>query len=89
VITEELGEEVQARVRASREALAQTAHPPNVQESPGIVYRTTDPAWIEVIVRYLADPKKPGHNSSHLLKRLTAKLRTAPDSVRLPQGDAH
>jgi small-conductance mechanosensitive channel len=88
-VAEELGEEVQARILASREMLAQTAHPPNVQESPGIAYRTTDPAWTEVIVRYLGDPKKAGHSSSHLLKQVMAKLRAAPGSVMLPQGDAH
>ena len=83
-VVEELGEEVQARVRASREMLAQTAHPANVQESPAIAYRTTDPAWIEVIVRYLADPKKTDHSSSHLLKQIRAKLSAEPDKVILP-----
>lgn len=84
-VTEELGEEVQARLRAAREVLAQTAHPPNVQESPGVAYRTTDPAWIEIIVRYLADPKKTDHSRSHLLKQIRAKLSAEPDRIILSE----
>jgi len=85
-VTAELGEDLQARIRASRETLEQTAHPLSVQPSPSVAYRTTDPAWIEVVVRYLVDAQMAGSVSSHLLKRLMAKLSAEPGRVLLPEA---
>jgi small-conductance mechanosensitive channel len=85
-VTAELGEDLQARIRASRETLEQTAHPFSVQPSPSVAYRATDPAWIEVVVRYLVDAQTAGSGSSHLLKRLMAKLSAEPGSVLLPEA---
>jgi hypothetical protein len=57
-----------------------------VQEKPVVLFRSSENTWLEAILRYLVDPKRAGRVKTALLRKLLARLNTAPDKVLFPKG---
>jgi len=86
---EEVGEAMMERVRIYRELLQQTPVDQfEVKEYPTIVIRANNNTWIEVIVRYLAEPRGSGQVKTRLIKKMLEKLNAEPERVMFPKGDA-
>src|ERR1044071_3406665 len=78
----ELGESMMEKVALFRDLLARTpVDHLNVKERPAVTFRVSDNTWLEVIVRYLVDPKEAGQVKSRLTKKLLAELNQHPDRV--------
>jgi len=89
VVEEELGEEMEERVRVYREILGQTpVDELDVRERPSAIFRVSDNTFLEAIVRYLVHPKEASRVKSRLVKKLLSALTAYPDRVRFPKGDA-
>jgi len=86
---EELGEAMMERVRTYRELLAQTpVDELEVREHPAVVIRASENTWIDVMVRYLVEPKQAGRVKTRLIKRLLERLNAEPDKVMFPKSNA-
>lgn len=89
IAEEELGAEMLERVRRYREVLAKTpVNELTVQEHPAVLFRISDNTWVEVILRYLVDPKRAGRVKTELIRKLLARLNAAPDRVMFPKSNA-
>ena len=87
VAEEEIGPEMQERVRTYRDLLAKTpVDELTVQEKPVVLFRANENTWLEAILRYLVDPKRAGRVKTALLKKLLDRLRAAPEKVLFPRG---
>ena len=88
VAEEELGESMMERVKVYRELLAETpVDHLQVQERPVVLFRVSDNTWLEVIVRYIVDPKKAGRTKTDLIQKLLKRLNAAPDRVGFPKSN--
>jgi hypothetical protein len=76
------------RVKVYHELLEQTpVDHLQVQERPVILFRVSDNTWLEVIVRYIVDPKKAGRTKTDLIQKLLKRLNAAPDRVGFPKSN--
>lgn len=88
VAEKEVGEEMMKQVRVFRELLAQTpVNQLEVQERPVVMFRVSENAWLEAIVRYLVHPKEAGRVKTRLIEDLLKALNAAPDRVLFPRGN--
>jgi small-conductance mechanosensitive channel len=88
VAEKEVGEAMMKQVRVFRELLAQTpVNQLEVQERPAVMFRVSDNAWLEAIVRYLVHPKEAGRVKTRLIQHLLTRLNAAPDRVLFPRGN--
>lgn len=86
---EEIGEAMMERIGTYRELLAQTpVDALEVREHPAVVFRVSENTWLDVIVRYLVEPKQAGRVKTRLIKKLLVKLNAAPDKVMFPKSNA-
>lgn len=89
VTEEEIGKQMMDRVKVYREVLSQTpVDELEVREHPAVIFRVNPNTWLDVIVRYLVDPKRAGRVKSDLTKKLLARLNAEPDRVLFPKGNA-
>jgi small-conductance mechanosensitive channel len=88
VTEEEIGKQLMDRVKVYREVLSQTpVDELEVREHPAVIFRVNPNTWLDVIVRYLVDPKRAGRVKSDLTKKLLARLNAEPDRVLFPKGN--
>jgi small-conductance mechanosensitive channel len=86
---EEVGEAMMERIRVYRQLLQQTpVDQVQVNEYPTVIFRANQNTWIEVIVRYLADPRGAGQVKSRLILKMLEKLNAEPERVMFPKGDS-
>ena len=89
VALQEIGGDMARQVAVYRKLLASTpVDELEVNEEPVVLSRTHENTWIEVIVRYLAHPKKSGPLKTRILKRGLKQLNEQPDRVMFPRGDS-
>ena len=88
-ITErELGEVMMEKVALFRDLLAHTpVDHLEVRERPSVQFRVSDNTWLEVIVRYLVEPKEAGRVKSRLTQKLLAALNAEPDRALFPKSN--
>jgi len=87
VVTEDLGEQMIARVQVYRQLLSQTpVDQLEIQERPVVHFRAND-TWLEAIVRYLVHPKETGRVKTRLTKKLLEKLNAEPERVLFPKSN--
>lgn len=85
VVENEIGEEMMHRVKTYRELLAETPiDEMEVNERPSIIYRASENSWLEVVIRFLVEPKSAGKTKRILLDKLLKALRDQPEKVRFP-----
>lgn len=86
IVEAEIGEEMMARVALYRELLAETpVDAVEVRARPSISFRATDNTWLEVVVRYLVEPKQAGAVKNRLFPRLLTELRAHPEAALFPK----
>lgn len=89
VAEREVGEAMMKQVGVFRELLAQTpVNQVEVHERPVVMFRVSENAWLEAILRYLVHPKEAGRVKTRLIEDLLTKLNAAPDRVLFPRGTA-
>jgi small-conductance mechanosensitive channel len=83
----ELGEEMMERVEVFRDLLAKTpVDELEVHERPRVIFRVSENAWLDAIVRYVIPPREAGRIKTRLIKKLLAALNAAPEKVMFPAG---
>ena len=88
VAEEMLGEKMESRVRTYRELLAKTpVDHLEVREHPAVLFRVSDNTWLEVILRYLVDPKHSGRVKTQLIEELLRRLKAEPERVMFPKSN--
>jgi small-conductance mechanosensitive channel len=84
-----VGPAMRERVQRYRQMLqASPVEGLNVADEPVTIVRANANTWIEVLVRYLVDPKRASAVKTEILTSALARLNAAPDRVRFPKGDA-
>ena len=88
VAHEEVGEQMERRVLTYRELLAKTpVDQLEVREHPAVLFRVSENTWLEVILRYLVDPKQAGRVKTRLISALLTRLKAEPDKVMFPKSN--
>jgi small-conductance mechanosensitive channel len=88
-VEEEIGEAMMERVKTYRELLKHTpVDELEVREHPAVVIRVSENTWLEVIVRYLVEPKQAGRVKTRLIKKLLEQLNAEPDKAMFPKSNA-
>jgi small-conductance mechanosensitive channel len=88
VVEDELGRDMEARVKVYCELLARTpVDELEIQGRPVVHFRTDDYSWIDAIVRYLVHPKESGRVKTRLLRKLLERLNAEPERVRFPKDN--
>lgn len=83
-----VGEEMLERVRLYRSLLQETPiHELDVREQPSVSFRANANTWIEVVVRYLVEPKEASPVRNRLFDGLLAELKKYPDRVQFPKSN--
>src|SRR5687767_7470499 len=88
VAEQELGEQMRSRVRVHPELQAKTpVDHVEGHEQPAALFRLSDNTWLEVILRYLVDPKQAGRVKTRLIQELLARLKAEPEKVLFPKSN--
>ncbi len=89
IAEEELGEAMLERIDVYRQLLAKTpVDELEVNERPRVIFRPNDNTWLDVILRYLVEPREAGRVKSQLMLKLLPALNAAPDKVLFPKSNA-
>ncbi len=89
VTAAEIGESMKEKVKIYRQLLSQTpVDQLDVQEQPTVLFRASENASLEAIVRYLVPPKEAGKVKTALTRKLLVSLNAAPDRVLFPKSNA-
>lgn len=89
VAQEQIGKEMQERVRVFCDLLAKTpVDRLTVQDKPVVLFRPSESTWLEAIVRYLVDPRRAGRVKTNLLRELLERLNAEPERALLPKGNS-
>jgi small-conductance mechanosensitive channel len=85
IVETEIGEAMVKRVRRIKKVLADTpVDELNLNENPTILFSAHYNTWIEVIVRYLVEPKSSGRVRTKLFEAVMKELKKSPEKVRFP-----
>jgi small-conductance mechanosensitive channel len=88
VAAETLAEQMMSRVRTYRELLAKTpVDHLEVREEPAVFFRVSENTWLEVILRYLVEPKQAGRVKTRLIQELLRRLNAEPERARFPKSN--
>ena len=58
-----------------------------VREQPSVSFRANANTWIEVVVRYLVDPKETSPVRNQLFGSLLEELKKYPDKIHFPKSN--
>lgn len=85
IVETEIGEAMVRRVKRFKRILADTpVDELDVNEYPSVILRANNNAWIEVIVRYLVEPKNSGRVKKQLFEAVMDELKKNPEKVIFP-----
>jgi small-conductance mechanosensitive channel len=88
VAMERLGQAMIKRVATYRQLLAETpVDALTVNERPNVQFRTGNNTWIEVILRYLVEPKEAGRVKTAILEKALDRLNAEPERVMFPRSN--
>lgn len=88
LVEEEVGEAMLRRVKRFKKILVETPIDQlEVREHPSIILRANENMWVEVVARYLVEPKKSGQVKNNIFKSVMDELRKHPDKVTFPKTD--
>lgn len=86
VVHAEIGAQMQERVAQFRELLRETpVDQLTVNDVPSVMMRAHENTWIEVIVRYLVEPRESGRVRNHLFPKVKLALQQEPGRVLFPK----
>jgi hypothetical protein len=90
VVETEIGEAMVRRVKRFKKILADTpVDELDVNEYPSVILRAHNNTWIEVVVRYLVEPKNSGKVKSQLFEAVMEELKKYPEKVKFPNANMH
>lgn len=85
VVEAEIGEEMLTRIQVYRNLLKETPiDEMEVNERPSVFFRASENTWLEVVVRFLVEPKKEGRMKRILSNKLITALKEDPARVKFP-----
>lgn len=85
IVEIKIGEAMVRRVKRFKKILADTpVDELDVNEYPSVFFRAHNNTWIEVVVRYLVDPKNSGRVRKELFETVMDELKKNPDKVLFP-----
>lgn len=85
IVEKEIGEAMVRRVKRFKTILKNTpVDELDVNEYPSVLLKAHANAWIEVVVRYLVEPKKSGQVKKRLFDAVMDELKKNPQKVRFP-----
>lgn len=86
IVEKEVGEAMVRRVKRFKKILADTpVDELEVTEYPSVILRAHDNTWIEVIVRYLVEPKNSGRLKKKLFETLMEEIKKYPEKIMFPK----
>jgi len=86
IVEKEVGEAMVRRVKRFKKILSDTpVDELEVSEYPSVIMRAHDNMWIEVIVRYLVEPKNTGRIKKKLFESLMEELKKYPEKIIFPK----
>lgn len=85
IVEIKIGDAMVRRVKRFKNILADTpVDELDVNEYPSVILKAHNSAWIEVVVRYLVDPKNSGKVRKELFDTVMEELKKNPDKIILP-----
>lgn len=85
IVEKEIGEAMVRRVKRFKIILKDTpVDELDVNEYPSVIIKAHENTWIEVIVRYLVEPKKSGMVKKRLFDAVMDELKKNPEKVMFP-----
>lgn len=86
IVETEIGEAMVRRVKRFKTILADTpVDELEVNEYPSVILKAHSNTWIEVIVRYLVEPKNSGQVKKKLFDAVMEELKKHPQQVMFPK----
>lgn len=86
IVEAEIGEAMIRRVKRFKKILADTPVDEfDVNEFPSVILKAHNNTWIEVVVRYLVEPKDSGRIKNKLFAALMNELKKHPEKVMFPK----
>jgi len=88
VAEEQVGDQMERRISTYRQLLAKTpVDHLEVREKPAVFFRVSENTWLEVILRYLVDPKQAGRVKNRLIEELLRRLKEEPERAKFPKSN--
>ncbi|WP_194972463.1 mechanosensitive ion channel family protein [Aquiflexum lacus] len=85
IVEIKIGEAMVRRVKRFKKILADTpVDELDVNEYPSVILKAHNNTWIEVIVRYLVEPKNSGKVKKELFEKVMEELKKSPEKVIFP-----
>lgn len=85
MVQEELGDEMQERIKQFRQLLEQMPiEHLEVQDQPEVIFHVNENTWLDAVVRYVVEPKDAGRVRSQLIQKILKEFKANPDKVMLP-----
>lgn len=85
IVETEIGEAMVRRVKRFKKILKKTpVDELEVNEFPSVILKAHSNTWIEVVVRYLVEPKKSGQVKKRLFEVVMEELKKNPQKVIFP-----
>lgn len=86
IVHEDMGPEMEERVELYRSLLQETpVDELEVRRGGSVGFRAHDNTWLEVVVRFLVEPKQSGTVKGRLFTKMMQALRAQPDRVMFPK----
>lgn len=87
IVETEIGEAMVRRVKRFKILLKDTpVDELDVNEYPSVILKAHNNGWIEVIVRYLVEPKNSGRVKKKLFEAVMLELKKNPEKVQFPNA---
>lgn len=85
IVETEIGEAMVRRVKRFKTILCDTpVDELDVNEYPSVILRAHNNTWVEVMVRYLVEPKNSGRVKKKLFEAVMDELKKNPEKVIFP-----
>ncbi len=85
IVETEIGEAMVRRVKRFKTILSDTpVDELDVNEYPSVILRAHNNTWVEVMVRYLVEPKNSGRVKKRLFEAVMEELKKNPEKVFFP-----
>ena len=85
IIHEDMGAQMEKRIELYRNILQETpVDELEVRSGASVSFRANNNGWIEVVVRYLVEPKQSGRVKGRLFKKIMEALKNPVGKVRFP-----
>lgn len=89
IAEKEVGEAMLRRVTRLKKILEDSmVQELEIKEKPSVIFSAHNNTWIEVVVRFLVEPKNLGPTKSLLFTHIMKKLKQHPDKVIFPNSPA-